>query len=128
MQKRLDRGHAMTDKDDCSASRTDVAHFAEAALLKAGITHSEDFIDQEDFRLEERRHRKRESQVHAAGIPLHRSIDEALDFGEGHDLIELPGDLIALIPRMAPFRNTFSLPVSSWWNPVPTSRRLPTRP
>ena len=33
-----------------------------------------------------------------------------------------------LIPSTAPFRKTFSRPVSSGWNPVPTSRRLPTRP
>ena len=32
------------------------------------------------------------------------------------------------IPSTAPFRKTFSRPVSSGWNPVPTSRRLPTRP
>src|SRR5919198_4044066 len=32
------------------------------------------------------------------------------------------------MPRIAPFRKTFSRPVSSGWKPVPTSRRLPTRP
>ena len=32
------------------------------------------------------------------------------------------------IPRMAALRNTFSRPVSSEWKPVPTSRRLATRP
>ena len=32
------------------------------------------------------------------------------------------------MPRIAPFRNTFSRPVSSGWNPVPTSSSDPTRP
>ena len=32
------------------------------------------------------------------------------------------------MPRIAPFRKTFSRPVSSGWKPVPTSSRLPTRP
>jgi hypothetical protein len=32
------------------------------------------------------------------------------------------------MPRIAPFRKMFSRPVSSGWKPVPTSRRLPTRP
>ena len=32
------------------------------------------------------------------------------------------------IPRIAPFRYTFSRPVSSWLKPVPTSSKLPTRP
>ena len=32
------------------------------------------------------------------------------------------------IPRIVPFRYTFSSPVSSGWNPVPTSSRDPTLP
>src|SRR5438552_4106318 len=32
------------------------------------------------------------------------------------------------MPRIAPLRNTLSRPLSSGWNPVPTSSRLPTRP
>ena len=32
------------------------------------------------------------------------------------------------IPRIAAFRKTFSLPVSSGWKPVPTSNKLVTRP
>src|SRR4051812_37479627 len=32
------------------------------------------------------------------------------------------------MPRIAPFRKIFSRPVSSAWNPVPTSSRLATRP
>lgn len=32
------------------------------------------------------------------------------------------------IPSNVPLRNTFSRPVNSGWNPVPTSSRLPTRP
>ena len=33
-----------------------------------------------------------------------------------------------VIPRIAPFRYVFSIPVSSPWNPVPTSSSEPTRP
>ena len=32
------------------------------------------------------------------------------------------------MPRMEPLRKMFSLPVSSGWKPVPTSRSDPTRP
>jgi hypothetical protein len=39
-----------------------------------------------------------------------------------------PAISFRLIPRMAPFRETFSRPVSSGWNPVPTSRSDVTRP
>ena len=31
-------------------------------------------------------------------------------------------------PRMAPFKNTFSRPESSGWNPAPNSRRAESRP
>ena len=44
------------------------------------------------------------------------------------DLVELPLNLGANIPRMAPLRKMFSRPVSSGWKPVPTSSRLATRP
>jgi hypothetical protein len=32
------------------------------------------------------------------------------------------------MPRMEPLRKTFSRPVNSGWNPVPTSSKLPIRP
>ena len=79
-------------------------------------------------RLEMRGDGERQPHVHAAGVALHRRVDELLDLGEGDDLVELAADLRRRMPRMAPFRKMFSRPVSSGWKPVPTSSRLPTRP
>ena len=34
-------------------------------------------------------HRKGQAHVHAAGVVLHWRVNELLDLGKGHDLIEL---------------------------------------
>jgi len=40
----------MADKEDSSTlAPTDVFHLAKAFLLKLGVTHGEDFIDNQDF-------------------------------------------------------------------------------
>ena len=54
-----------------------------------------------------------EADEHAAGVVLDRRIDELLELGEGDDRVELAHDLGRSMPRMAPFRKTFSRPVSS---------------
>ena len=40
-----------------------------------------------------RRHGEREPHVHAAGVALHRRVEELLDLGERDDLVELARDL-----------------------------------
>jgi hypothetical protein len=72
-----------------------LAHFAEALLLKLQITHGEHFVDDQDVGLQMRRDREGEPYVHAARIPLHRGVEEALDLGEGDDLVEFAADLRA---------------------------------
>ena len=73
----------------------------------------------------------------ARGVPLdaarrlHRRVQEAFDLGEGHDLVELAVDLVAVHAQEAcavHVKRMFSRPVSSGWKPVPTSSRLATRP
>ena len=95
-------------------SRADVVHLAEALLLKRDVADREHLVDEQDLRLEVRRHRERQPHLHAARVVLDRRVDEPLDFGEGDDLVELPCDLArAACPRIAPFTKTFSRPVSS---------------
>src|SRR5882672_6330701 len=43
-----------------------------------------------------RRDRKPQTQVHAAGISLSRRIEKPRHLGEGHNLVELTRDLIAI--------------------------------
>src|ERR1044072_1004970 len=50
-------------------------------------------MDDQDFRLHVRRHRKREPHVHSGRVTLDRCVDELLNFSEGHNLVELAADL-----------------------------------
>ena len=63
--------------------------------MKLGVADGENLVDDEDFRIQMRRDRKSKARVHAAGITLHRRIDESLDAGEIDDLVKLAGDLRA---------------------------------
>ena len=53
----------------------------------------EHLVDEQDLRLEVRRDRKRKPHRHAARVALDRSVEKALDLGEGDDLVEAAPDL-----------------------------------
>ena len=88
------RPHVVADEQDGPAvPRGDVAHLPEAFLLEGVIADREHLVDDQDLRLEVRRHRERQADEHAAGVTFYRRIDEAADFREFHDLVELCCDL-----------------------------------
>ena len=68
-------------------------HLAQTLLLELRIADGEHLVDDQDFRLQMRRHREGEPHLHAAGIALDRRVDELLDPGEVDDLVELSPDL-----------------------------------
>ena len=72
-----------------------VAAASEAGAIGVVQPISLTYVHGHDFRLQVRRNGERQSQVHAARVVLHRSVDEALHLGECHDLVELAGDLLA---------------------------------
>ena len=110
----LDSLEVVADEDHGAAFPRHVVHLAETLPLERGVADGEHLVDQQDLRLEVRRDGEGEAQVHAARVVLHRRVDERLDFGERDDLVELArGSRARFIPRMAPFRKTFSRPVSS---------------
>src|SRR6266404_2967211 len=82
----------MGDEDDGATGAGDVAHFTEAFLLEIDVADGEDFIDEENFRLEMGGDSKGEADVHAGGVVLDGRVDEFFEFGEGHDFIEFAGD------------------------------------
>ena len=94
--KRFNGCHIVADKNDGPATRADVTHFSQAAFLKGRIAHGQNFIDEQDLRLEKSGHRKSQAKIHSARIPFHRHIDETFHLREGNDFIELRGDLRAL--------------------------------
>src|SRR5260370_5257726 len=83
----------MGDEDDGAAGAGDVTHFAEAFLLEVDVTDGENFVNEEDFRLEMSGDGEGQSDVHSAGIMLDGRVDEFVDFGERYDFVELSVDL-----------------------------------
>ena len=82
----------MADENDRAAVLGHVAHFAEAFLLEGGVSDGEHFVYEQNFGLEVRRDCKGQTHLHAAAVMLERGIEEALDFREGDDFIELAVD------------------------------------
>ena len=69
-----------------------VFHFIDATSLKFGIADCKNLINEQNIRVEIGGNRKRQPDIHSAGIVLHWSIDEFLDFGEADDLVKFAID------------------------------------
>src|SRR5437660_11696241 len=82
----------MGDEDNGAAGAGDVAHSAEAFFLKVDVADGEDFVDEEDFRLEMGGDGESQADVHAGGVVLDGSVNEFFEFGEGHDFGDLAAD------------------------------------
>ncbi len=98
--------------------------------IEGGLSCCQHLVRRQDLRLQMRRDRERQPQVHAAGVPFDRRIDELFDLGEIDP--GAPGNFLSTsrldMPRMEPFKKMFSRPVSSGWKPAPTSSSEATRP
>ena len=92
---------------------TSLSMRARHLLLELRVADRQHLVDDEDLAIHVGRDRERQPHVHAAGIVLHRRVDERLDLGERHDLVESALDLLVRMPMIAPLRKTFSRPVSS---------------
>ncbi len=94
--QRVDRAHVMADEQQGAALALEPRQEAHALLLEVGITHAQRLIDDEDVRIHVRDHRKRQADIHAAGVGLHRLFDEAADIGKCRDGIEALGHRLAI--------------------------------
>ena len=94
-------------------SPSHLAHLAQTFLLKRRVADRQDLVHDQNFRLQMRGDGERQSHIHAATVSLDRRVEELLDFGKRHDLVEFALDLRRLMPRIAPLRKMFSRPVSS---------------
>src|SRR4051794_12332343 len=81
-------------KDGPAMPAGDILHFAQAFLLELGVPHCQYLIDDEDLRLEMRRHGKGQPDIHAGAVTLHRRVDISFDAREIHDLVESAFDLM----------------------------------
>ena len=83
----------MTNDQHCAAVAGNVSQFAHAPFLKRDIADRKHFIDEQNILVEIGGNGESQSNVHAAGVMLHRSVDELLDFGEADDIVELAANL-----------------------------------
>src|SRR5260370_29938307 len=82
----------MRDEDDCASCAGDIAHLAEAFFLEIYVADGQDFIDEENLRLEVSSDSEGQADVHAGGVVLYGSVNKFFELGEGHDFIELALD------------------------------------
>src|SRR5262245_21727412 len=78
----------MRNEDERPAVVDDLLHALDALGLKLCVTHGEHFVDDENFRLEERRYRESKPHIHPAGVTLYRGIDELLESGKADNVIK----------------------------------------
>jgi hypothetical protein len=78
----------MRDDHDRLAARAHLVEALQTTTLKLGVTHREYLVDEEDVGVHVDRHGEAETHVHAGRVVPHRCVDELLDPGEAHDLVE----------------------------------------
>ena len=66
------------------------------------VADGEHLVDDQDLRLQVRRHRKRQAHIHATAVALDRRVQEPLHLRKGDDLVELGFDLRAVHAQDGP--------------------------
>ncbi len=74
-------------------------HLPKALLLKVAIADGENLINNEDFRLQMRGHRKRQAYIHSAAVVFDSCIQKFFYFGKRDDRVELVADLTLRHPE-----------------------------
>ena len=83
----------MRNEKNRATMPADIFHPVETFSLKAGVSHRQYFIHQQDLGLEVSCDGECEPYIHPAAISFHRGIDEFLDFGKRYNVVELSRDL-----------------------------------
>jgi len=83
----------VADKKHGAAGAGDLVHLAEAAFLEFGIADGQDLIDDEDLWVQMGCHGKGQPDLHPAGVPLDRCVNELFHPGKAHDVVEFAADL-----------------------------------
>ena len=72
----MDHAHVVAHKQHCPAlAARDIVHLSETLLLKVGVADRQHFVDDEDVRLEMRRHRETEAYM----LPACARMSERLE-------------------------------------------------
>ena len=85
-----DGAHVVADVEHRAALLAGhVAHLAQALLLELHVAHRQYLVHHHDLRVQMGGHREGQLHEHAAGIALHRGVDELAALGEFDDLVQL---------------------------------------
>jgi hypothetical protein len=90
------------DEDDRRPLAAQLVEPVEAAALELLVTDGDDLVDDQQLGVEIGRDREPEPHVHAAGVDLHRDVDEIADAAELDDVVQAGGDLPAAQPEDRP--------------------------
>src|SRR5262249_23196782 len=82
----------MAYEEDRAPSARDLTDLAETLLLKVRVANRQNFIDQQDLRIEMGRHGEGKFRIHPTRVALSRSVEESFDLGKGDDRIEMALD------------------------------------
>ncbi len=93
------RVDGVAHEHDRRAGGLQLAHALEALELEREIADGQHLVDQEHLWIDVDGGGEAEPHVHAARVELHRHIDEVLEFGERHDVIEALLDLRSAQPQ-----------------------------
>ena len=89
----LDAPEIVGDEDDRFPPRLELLDLPHALVLERLVADGEHFVDEEDVGIHGDGDGEAEPHVHARRVGLHRAVDEDLETGEGHDLVEALPDL-----------------------------------
>ena len=76
-------------------SRLELVYAVQALLLEALVADCEHLVDEQHVGFDVHRDREAETDVHARGVEPHLVVDELLELGERHDVVEATLDLTA---------------------------------
>ena len=97
----LDRVEVVADEDDRLSLLAEALERREALLLELLVADREHLVEQEDVEVDLDRDRVGEPHLHARREVLQLLVDEALELGEGDDLVEALVELARASGRAA---------------------------
>ncbi len=87
-------GHGVADEKQRAATFFEAPDRVETFLLEQEIADRQRLVDDEDFRVDLRQYGEAESHHHAAGVRLHRLVDEHAQVREIHDPLDAVVDFL----------------------------------
>src|SRR5206468_999840 len=91
--------HAVRNKHHGPPASAELLKSAKGALLELCVSDRQDFVDEQDVRLEVGGDSETKAYLHPARVALDGRVEKLLDAGERDDVVELADDLGAPHPE-----------------------------